>query len=120
MSFIGGIHYGFASAAYDTARSEEETKRISMQMFYSFVPAIMAFASTNFMLFSCPLTVKTVVFGFTSLMLTQLISLKFDHYCVSKEMAPIWFRKYKSNIFGLYMIITTVLFSIYFSKYNLI
>jgi hypothetical protein len=29
MSFLGGIHYGFASAAFDTARSEEEERKIS-------------------------------------------------------------------------------------------
>lgn len=29
ITFIGGIHYGFGSAAYDTARSDEERKLIS-------------------------------------------------------------------------------------------
>ena len=57
MSFIGGIHYGFASAGYDTARNDDEKRRISMQMFYSFCPAIMAFSASNLMLFSNPLTV---------------------------------------------------------------
>ena len=52
MSFLGGIHYGFASAAYDTARDEDESRRISVQMLYSFVPAMMAYMSSNFILFS--------------------------------------------------------------------
>ena len=70
LSFLGGIHYGFSSAAYDIARSEEEKRRVSLQMFYSFVPAIVSFTSTNFLLFSAHLTIPTVIFGFTSLMLT--------------------------------------------------
>ena len=84
-------------------------------MFYSFVPAVMAFCSTNFLLFSSPLTLPTVVYSFTSLMLTQLVTLKFDHHCVSKEMAPVWFKKYRSSVFAIYMFITSVLFGVYFS-----
>ena len=70
ISFFGGIHYGLASATYDTARTPEEEKAVTMQLFYSFVPAIMAFCSTNFLLFSSPLTIPIVVYSFTSLMLT--------------------------------------------------
>ena len=70
ISFFGGIHYGLASAAYDTARSSEETRAIQLQMFYSFVPAVMAFCSTNFLLFSSPLTMPTVIYAFSALMLT--------------------------------------------------
>ena len=95
VSFIGGVHYGFASAQWDTARSSEEERALSMQMMYSFVPAVMAFCSTNFLLFSSPISVGTVIYTFTCLMLTQLVTLKFDHHCVSKEMAPLWFSKYR-------------------------
>ena len=70
ISFFGGIHYGLASATYDVARSEEEKKNVSMQMLYSFVPAIMAFSTTNFLLFSSPITEGTVIYAFTTLMLT--------------------------------------------------
>lgn len=116
ISFFGGIHYGLASATYDVARSEEETKSVSFQMMYSFVPAIMAFSSTNFLLFSSPITQGTVIYAFTTLMLTQLISLKFDHHTVRKEMAPLWFSGYRSKCFGIYMILTTALFGIYYSR----
>ena len=85
-------------------------------MMYSFVPAIMAFSSTNFLLFSSPITVGTVIYTFTSLMLTQLVTLKFDHHCVRKEMAPLWFSKYRSRCFFIYMTLTTVLFGIFFSR----
>jgi len=95
ISFFGGIHYGLASATYDTARSDEERKAVSLQMFYSFVPAIMAFSTSSFLLFSSPLTAPTVVYAFSSLMITQLVSLRFDQHCVTKEMAPIWFKKYR-------------------------
>lgn len=115
LSFFGGIHYGLASATYDTARTPEELKAINIQLGYSFVPAIMAFVSSNFLLFSHPLTMSVVVYSFTSLMLTQLVSLKFDHFCVNKEMAPIWFKKYRSNVFAIYMVITSLLFGIYYS-----
>ena len=30
ISFFGGIHYGLASATYDTARSDEEKKAVSL------------------------------------------------------------------------------------------
>jgi hypothetical protein len=56
ISFFGGIHYGFAAASYDVARSESEKKAVSFQMMYSFVPAIMAYSCTNFLLFSSPIT----------------------------------------------------------------
>lgn len=120
ISFFGGIHYGLASATFDTARTPEEASAIKLQMFYSFVPAFMAYCSTNFLLFSSPLTVPVVIYSFTSLMLTQLVSLKFDHYCVSKEMAPIWFKKYRSSVFAIYMLITSLLFSIYYTHVDII
>jgi hypothetical protein len=78
ISFFGGIHYGLASATYDTARSDEEKKGVSLQMMYSFVPALLAFSSSSFLLFSCPLTSPTVVYAFSSLMITQLVALRFD------------------------------------------
>ena len=120
ISFFGGIHYGLAAATYDTARSEAEQKSISIQMFYSFIPALLAFASSNFLLFSSPLNPNIITYAFSSLMVTQLVSLKFDHHCVSKEMAPLWFKKYRSYCFGLYMGITTLLYAIYISKVDYI
>jgi hypothetical protein len=80
----------------------------------------MAFGASNFLLFSSPLSIPTVIYAFTSLMLTQLVSLKFDYYCVDKEMAPLWFKKYRANVFAIYMLISSVLFGIYFSKVQLI
>ena len=116
ISFFGGIHYGLASATYDVARTEEEKKAISFQMMYSFVPAIMAFSCSNFLLFSSPITEGTIIYSFTTLMLTQMVSLKFDHHTVRKEMAPVWFSGYRSKVFFVYMAITTALFGIYFSR----
>ena len=55
VAFMGGIHYGFAAAAYETATSDEELKRVKYQMIYSFIPAAMAFSSTSFLLFASPL-----------------------------------------------------------------
>lgn len=118
ISFFGGIHFGFASAAYDVANGSEELKKVQLQMFYSFVPAIAAFCSSSFLLFQAPLTVGGITYAFTSLMLTQLISLKFDHHCVKNELAPLWFKKYRSQVFALYMVLTTVLFTIYFNNYE--
>ena len=79
---------------------------------------MVAFCSSSFLLFQAPLTVSGITYGFTSLMLTQLISLKFDHHCVKNEMAPVWFKKYRSQVFALYMILTTALFTIYFNNYD--
>ena len=89
-------------------------------MFYSFVPALLAFASSNFLLFSSPLTPGVVTYAFSSLMVTQLVSLKFDHHCVSKEMAPLWFKKYRTYCFGIYMALTTLIFGIFASKLDYI
>jgi hypothetical protein len=35
---------------------------------------------------------------------------------VRKEMAPVWFSKYRSRCFAIYMILTSVLFGIYYSR----
>ena len=116
ISFFGGIHYGLASATYDTARDPEEQRAVTIQMMYSFFPALMSFSASNFLLFSSPLGLSTVVYAFTSLMITQLLSLKFDTYCVKKEMAPMWFKKYRTTLFWIYMGLTTTLFAIYYTN----
>lgn len=85
-------------------------------MIYSFIPAAMAFSSSSFLLFAAPLTIQHVIFGFTSLMLTQLITLQVDLKCVEKEMAPRWFLKFRTVNFCLYMILTTALFAVYYSR----
>jgi hypothetical protein len=116
ISFIGGIHYGLASATYETAVSDEELRHIQYQMIYSFVPAAMSFSLTSFLLFSTPLTLPTVIFTFTGLMMTQLITLQVDLKCVEKELAPKWFLKFRSLSFGGYMILTSILFLIFYSR----
>lgn len=116
ISFFGGIHYGLATAAFDTARSEQESSSINLQIAYSFVPAIAAFASSNFLLFSVPLTTNTVIVSFSSLLLTQFLTLKFDQHCVKNELAPVWFRKYRGQVFAIYAIITSALFFIYLNS----
>lgn len=116
ISFMGGIHYGLASATYETAVSDEELRHIQYQMIYSFVPAAMSFSLTSFLLFSTPLTLPTVIFSFTGLMLTQLITLQVDLRCVEKELAPKWFLKFRSFSFAGYMILTSALFLIYYSR----
>ena len=70
IAFYGGIHYGLASATYETAITEEELKRIKYQMMFSFIPGLVALTSSQVMLFACPLKLGHIVVGFTSLMLT--------------------------------------------------
>jgi len=89
-------------------------------MVYAFVPAAMAFSSTSFLLFASPLTVKHIVFSFTSLMLTQLITMQVDIKCVEKELAPKWFLKFRTIMFSLYMMLTVSLFSIYYYRSDLL
>lgn len=36
--------------------------------------------------------------------------------CVEKELAPKWFLKQRSLSFSLYMIVTAILFAIYYSR----
>ena len=48
------------------------------------------------------------------------MSLKFDYHCVSKEMAPLWFKRYRANVFAVYMVLTSVLFFIYYSHLDLL
>lgn len=85
-------------------------------MIYSFVPAAMSFSLTSMLLFSTPLTLPTVMFTFTGLMLTQLITLQVDLRCVERELAPKWFLRFRSVTFALYMILTSILFLVYYSK----
>ena len=120
ISFFGGIHYGFGAASYDTARSDEEKKAISYQIMYSFVPATIAFISSNMILFQNPLTVATVTYGFTALMVTQFVTLKLDQSCVQKELAPIWFKKYRQNCFAAYIIATSIMFWIYYQNLDIL
>ncbi len=89
-------------------------------MIYSFFPAAMAFQSAGFLLFATPLTIQTVIFGFSAFMVTQLITLQVDLKCVEREMAPKWFLKFRSTSFALYMILTSALFFIYYSKVDYI
>ena len=46
IAFFGGVHYGLASATYETAITEEELKRIKYQMMYSFVPALVSLGTS--------------------------------------------------------------------------
>lgn len=85
-------------------------------MVFSFVPAAMSFSCTSFMLFSAPLTLPTVVMSFTGLMLTQLLTLQVDLKCVEKELAPKWFVRFRSVGFACYMILTSILFTIFYTK----
>lgn len=80
----------------------------------------MATAASSLMLFATPLQVPHVVFGFTSLMLTQLITYQVDLKCVEKEMAPRWFLKFRSLNFSAYMILTSLLFAIFYSRLQLV
>ena len=118
LAFLGGVHYGLGAAVYDTARSEEEKKSIEMQMVYSFVPAAVGSISTGFMLFQSPLTLPHVVYGFTSLLITQLVTSRFDVSCVKKELAPLWFKGYRQRVWAMYMFATTVLFGVYYTHYD--
>jgi len=80
----------------------------------------MAFSSSSFLLFASPLGIQHVIFGFTSLMLTQLITMQVDIKCVEKGMAPTWFLKNRTLLFSIYLILTTLLFAIYYSKVELL
>jgi len=84
----GGIHYGFASATYETAVTDEELKRIKYQMIFSFLPAALSFSFTSTLLFAQPITMGAVIFSFTGLMVTQLLTLQMDLKCVERELAP--------------------------------
>ena len=95
MAFFGGVHYGLASATYETAITEEEINRIKWQMMYSFVPGVMALCTTQMMLFQTPLQLGTIVVGFTTLMLTQFVSLQVVKKCVELELAPVWFKRFR-------------------------
>lgn len=87
-------------------------------MLYSFVPAAMAFTCSQFILFSSPLNVPTVIFGFTGLMMTQLVTLQIDLRCVEKQLAPEWFLRFRSVTFAINMVITSLLFFIFYSRIN--
>jgi hypothetical protein len=120
ISFLGGIHYGFASAIYESSTNEEEKSRAKYQIAYSFVPAILSFASSSVLLFAYPLTIKHVIFGFTSLMMTQLINFQVDKKCVEMGMAPKWFAKYRGYVFAAYMACTTIIFTVYYSRVGIL
>jgi len=55
IAFYGGIHYGLASATYETAITEEELSNIKRQMMYSFVPGVIALGASQMILFASPL-----------------------------------------------------------------
>lgn len=116
IGFFGGIHYGLASATYETAITEEEIRRIKYQMMFSFVPGAIALCTTQIMLFASPLQLSHIVCGFTSLMLTQFVMLQVDKKCVDLELAPVWFKKFRQASFTLYIIATGALFSIFYTQ----
>jgi hypothetical protein len=49
-------------------------------------------------------------------MITQLINQKFDTYCVDKGMAPVWFKKFRTNQFYVYMVLTLILFGCFYTN----
>jgi len=116
LSFMGGIHYGFAAATYETAVEDEEIRRIKYQMIYSFVPAALSFSFSQMLLFASPLSIPSVIVAFSGLMVTQLVTLQVDMKCVEKGLAPQWFLRFRSFSFGFYMVITTLLFGVFYSK----
>mmetsp|Transcript_5038 Transcript_5038/g.8586 ORF Transcript_5038/g.8586 Transcript_5038/m.8586 type:complete len:99 (+) Transcript_5038:588-884(+) len=83
---------------------------------FSFVPGVSSFVLSSFLLFSSPLTQGTVIYAFSGLMISQLITLRFDYHCVKNGMAPLWFEKYRTRCFGIYMFMTAVLFGVYFTR----
>jgi hypothetical protein len=87
-----------------------------MQILYSCVPASVAMMSVGTMLYSTPLTAPTIVFGFTSMMLTQLFTHQIDIKTVEKEQAPAWFLKFRTVNFAVYMMITSILFAIFYNR----
>ena len=46
--------------------------------------------------------------------------MQVDIKCVEKEMAPKWFLKFRTMNFALYMIMTSILFAIYYSNVDII
>ena len=42
--------------------------------------------------------------------------MQVDIKCVENELAPRWFLKFRTVNFTLYMIITTLLFSVYYTR----
>ena len=68
-------------------------------MAWSFIPGASAFVVSNYLLFASPLATTHVIAGFSSLMILQLIGLKVDYYFTDKENAPLWFRKYRRQLF---------------------
>lgn len=116
IAFFGGVHYGMASATYETAITEEELSRIKNQMMYSFVPGMIALSTTQMMLFANPLALGHIVAGFTSLMMTQFVALQIDKKCVEFKMAPLWFTKFRQVTFAGYLLATVVLFSIFYTQ----
>ena len=120
LAFFGGIHYGFGSAQYDVVKDEQEKSAVRNQLGYSFVPGIISFAASNWMLFANPLTLKDVTLGFTALMLIQLLGLKFDQACVSKNIAPVWFKKYRERCFVAYMAVSVLMFTVFYKNHQMI
>ena len=89
-------------------------------MVYSFVPAILSFTCAHFLLFTSPLNIPTIIYGFSGLMVTQLVTMMIDLRCVERDMAPKWFLRFRSLTFSMYMLITAALLLIYYSKRDFI
>ena len=43
-----------------------------------------------------------------------------DYYFTDKENAPVWFKKYRRQLFGIYMILTSLLFLSYYRNLDII
>ena len=46
--------------------------------------------------------------------------MQVDIKCVEKDMAPKWFLKFRSMSFSLYMILTSVLFAIFYNNIDIL
>ena len=70
LAFIGGVHYGLGAGMWEACREEDELRKTKFQMMFAFVPALTSFFASSILLFSATLTVPTIVFSFSSLMMT--------------------------------------------------
>jgi hypothetical protein len=114
ISFLGGIHYGLGACNWEIALKELERTRATRQMIFSFLPALVAIMSSSYLLFAAPIQMHHIISCFTGLMVTQFGLLKADGRAVELNMAPVWFKKFRQRSFIAYMIMTTLIFGVYY------
>ena len=78
VGFNGGVHFGIGAALHETAALEYDKSAHRNQMLLSCVPGLIAYGAGYFMLYAHPLSVSTIAYSFSAMLISQMVLYRYD------------------------------------------